>query len=630
MSRLRNPFRLRASEKIESDASFLRIYNPGILESLAEKDKDGKLWNNVLYIHSSPGAGKTSLLRIFEPETLLTLLNNKSATDYRLLFSTLKKMNILADANAKLLGVSLLCTRNYEILEDLEVSSAQKIRYFFSLLNARIILATLRAIVKLTNSNESFDEVLSKIAYSYDNRDNYFIDLDMPCSGKQLFEWASKVEKSIHQAIDSFLPLATLQPQGHSELFALSVLQPKFLLYEGRQLFEKILFMLDDAHKLSGVQRKALKKYVIEKRGNFSIWISERLEALEPIDNLRSFAGRDYEELNLEKFWADRPSKFENVLASIADKRAAISSDEVNSFREYLDNNLEEEQLDLDFRESIEKTKSAISKIASYTNKFDLWIQYVEKEKVSNLDKAILYKKLEILIHRNLGKSQLAFDFPLTEQELTDKFKSDIEATSKLFLSQSSKIPYYFGFSDMVKLSSNNIEQFLSFSADVFEQMLSNRLLGYKINLSTKEQEAVLLKVAESKWNELSKILPQSSLALNFLTNLGEACRADTFKPNAPYTPGVTGFAVKPNLNMFKSEGEWFEQDFYAPLASVISNCVAFNLLEIKEIDQGEKGSTWDVFYLNRWLCLKFNLPFGYGGWRHRKTDELFKWLKYE
>ena len=156
MSRLRNPFRLRASEKIESNASFLKLYNPAILDSIMEKDKAGSLWNNVLYIHSSPGAGKTSLLRVFEPDTLNTLLNNKSAPDSKSLFSLLKKLDVLTDSSVQMLGVTLVCTRNYEILEELDVSEAQKKRYFFSLLNSRIVLATLRAVVELLNFNASF------------------------------------------------------------------------------------------------------------------------------------------------------------------------------------------------------------------------------------------------------------------------------------------------------------------------------------------------------------------------------------------------------------------------------------------------------------------------------------------
>jgi hypothetical protein len=628
MSRLRNPFRLRASEKIESNASFLKLYNPVILESIMEKDKTGNLWNNVLYIHSSPGAGKTSFLRVFEPDTLNTLLNNKSAPDGKILFDILKKLNVLTDNSIQVLGVTLVCTRNYEILEELNVSDAQKKRYFFSLLNSRIFLATLRSIVELQNINSPFNEVLGRINYNYDNRDNFFSDLTVPCTGAELYKWASNIEKKVYQAIDSFLPLEEIRPQGHDELFSVGILKPEYFQIDGKQMFNKILFMLDDTHKLSFTQRIALKKYVIEKRGNFSIWISERLEALDTKDNLRSFEGRDYEILNLEKFWSDRPSRFESVLANIADKRAAISTEEVNSFREYLDNELEEEQYKNKLVETINEAKQRISKITSITNKFDEWLKFVSAQEGSELELAILYKKLEILIHRNLGKQQLAFDFPLTEQEFKEKLKPDLEVSSKLFLSQPSTLPYYFGFGDLVKLSSNNIEQFLSFSAEMFEEMLSNRLLGNKVNIATEEQQKILKRSVEIKWNELSKILPYSNSVMNFLTKLGDSFKSDTYKPNAPYALGVTGFAIKIATDMFSKHEEWYLNDIYAPLSNVISTCVAFNLLEMKTISQGEKGSKNDVYYLNRWLCVKFNLPFSYGGWRHKNIDELLKWTK--
>lgn len=628
MSRLRNPFRLRASEKIESNASFLKLYNPTILDSIMEKDKVGNLWDNVLYIHSSPGAGKTSLLRVFEPDTLNTLLNNKSAPDSKPLFGILKKLNVLTDISVQILGVTLVCTRNYEILEELDVSDAQKKRYFFSLLNSRIVLATLRSIVELLNINSPFNEVLDKINYNYDNRDNFFKDLPLPCTGTELYKWASSIEKKVYQAIDSFLPLEEIKPQGHDELFSVGILKPEYFQFNGKQIFSKILFMLDDTHKLSYTQRTALKKYLIEKRGNFSIWISERLEALDPKDNLRSFEGRDYEVLNLEKFWSDRPSKFESVLSSIADKRAAISTEEVNSFREYLDNELEEEHFRTNLMDSIKETKERISKITSITKKFDEWVKFVESQQGSELEMAMLYRKLEILIHRNLGRQQLAFEFPHTEQEFKEKLKPDLEVSSKLFLSQPSSLPYYFGFNDLVKLSSNNIEQFLSFSAEMFEEMLSNRLLGYKVNIETDDQEKILKRAVEYKWNELSKILPYSNYVMNFLTRLGESCKADTYKPNAPYSSGVTGFAIKTKMDMFSKQEEWYLTDIYSSLANVISTCVAFNLLEMKTISQGEKGTKNDVYYLNRWLCVKFSLPFSYGGWRHKNIDELLKWTK--
>ena len=141
----RNPFKLRNSEKIDKEIGFLRLFSPLALEALVQKHKLGVLWGNVLLIHSSPGGGKTSLLRAFEPGSLTTLWNSKSASDYRDLFNTLKGIDVINKSEVKLLGVSLPCTRNYQVLEELNISEAQKKRLFFSLLNSRVILSTLRA-----------------------------------------------------------------------------------------------------------------------------------------------------------------------------------------------------------------------------------------------------------------------------------------------------------------------------------------------------------------------------------------------------------------------------------------------------------------------------------------------------
>src|SRR6187549_2563571 len=127
--KLRNPFRMRASEKIESDASFLRLYSPLAIEGLSMKNEKGNLWGDFMFIHSSPGAGKTSLLRIFEPQSLLTLFSRRSQ-EYSELFNVLKKLGIFDDDGVDLLGVTLTCTRNYEVLDDLNVSEGQKKRIF--------------------------------------------------------------------------------------------------------------------------------------------------------------------------------------------------------------------------------------------------------------------------------------------------------------------------------------------------------------------------------------------------------------------------------------------------------------------------------------------------------------------
>ena len=110
-SRLRNPFRMRASEKIVSDSSFLGIYSPAILDQLLENDQNSKLWNNVTYIHSSPGGGKTSLLRIFEPTILNSLFSSQS--HYKDIFTKLKTLNVFNENEVKVIGIYLLCSRSF-------------------------------------------------------------------------------------------------------------------------------------------------------------------------------------------------------------------------------------------------------------------------------------------------------------------------------------------------------------------------------------------------------------------------------------------------------------------------------------------------------------------------------------
>lgn len=627
-TKLRNPFKIRATEKIDSDAGFLKLFSPLVLESLEEANQQSKLWEHVVYVHSSPGAGKSSLIRVFEPSSLKILLNAKSAPDYRELFNSLKKIDAIDDQGIKALGVVLQCTRNYEVLEELNIPDALKIRLFFSLLNSRIILATLRNICIL--KDKKFPDDLNCIDFTYDNAHNYFRSLVVPCTGKQLYDWASGIERAIYKTIDSFLPIKENEVEGNDELFALEILNPNNLKVDGKEFFEKILFVLDDAHKFTTNQRIILKKYLAEKRSNFTIWISERLEALEPVENLGSFEGRDYNEINLENFWRKHAGKFEKILGNISDKRASISTDDVSSFQNYLLADLNEEEHKETLSLYIHNKLESLEEISKFNTKFSQWIQYLTAYSDSEYQRAIKIAAAEILIYRSLGKQQLSFDFPMTSEELEDKLSSEIISTARLFLSKETNIPYYYGFQTLTKLSSSNIDQFLSFSSVLFEEMISNKISGKNITVNDFEQDKLIREVAKQKWNELDKIIPFSKQVKNFLNALGEFSKNETYKANAPYAPGVNGFGMKTLLaqTLLEKEQYWYNNSVYDPLVDVISTCVAYNLLEIQNVNQGKKGQVWDVYYLNKWLCVIFDLPLSSGGWRSKTPNELIKWTK--
>jgi hypothetical protein len=624
-TRLRNPFKLRASEKIESDTSFLRLFSPYVLDTLAEAHESGKLWGNVLFIHSSPGAGKTSLLRVFEPSTLNALLNNKSSAEFKDIYSAVKRIEVIKNDNIEVLGVSLSCNRNYQILDELKIPEVKKKRVFNSLLNARITLAFLRSVSRLKNLR--FPEGLNEIQFNYTNTENLFLNLEVPCSGLDLYNWASKIERDVYKAIDSFLP-EDINVEGHDEPFIVSVLAPENILVHGKSICSIILFMLDDAHKLSSEQRKLLEDYLIVKRGKFSLWISERLEALETRQNIGSFPERDFEEIRLERLWQDSPARFEKVLKNIAEKRAAISTEDVNTFLEYLDRNLNEERHKVAIKNALKRTTDSVNSLANSAPVFSTWLDFIKNEVGgSDYERLIALKQIEIVLERSIGK-QLTIGFPYTKEQLSEKLGGEVRGAAELVVTMKSKIPYYYGFDSLSKLASNNIEQFLSYAAELFEEMISNKISGQGVSVSDASQEQIIQDVSNKKWKELQKIIPYAGQVTQFLAEFGKLAQEETYKPNAPYAPGVNGFAIKGSVNSKSGIARtWLNDESFEPLANVISTCVAYNLLEVKEVTQGKKEQKWDVYYLNRWLCVKFDLPLSYGGWRPKHAKELLQWI---
>jgi len=615
---------MRASERIESDVSFLRLYSHVVLEALIDKNQKGELWNQVLFIRSSPGAGKTSLLRIFEPNSLNTLHTHRSSADYRELYGALKKLDVISEDGVQVVGVILSGTRNYGMIDDLAISDGQKRRLFYALLNSRIVLAFLKGICILHKL--PYPDSLEIVKFNFKGDDFQSFGIPSSCNGKDLHSWASKIERDVQVSMDSFRPQKE-NMVGHDEFFVIDILKPESFTVAGKSSCTKVLIMLDDAHKFTAGQRESLFKYVVERRTNSNVWISERLEALQPEEHFASFNKRDYQELNLERFWANRQGHFEKILLAVATKRAAMSTDQVNSFMENLEADLEEDIYDVKIKNAVENIRGNISKIGSYSSKFQTWIEHAKEATGHPLELAMLLKQIEIIITRNVGKTQLAFDFPLNVKELNDKMDSNTEAAALLFLSRENKIPYYYGFKSLSKVSTNNIEQFLAFSSELFEGMLSNGIAGNPVMISTETQEKILRKVADEKWKELPKLIPQSIQVIKFITELCDFSYKETYKPNAPYAPGISGIAVTEDAEGLLPEGPWLKNPIYERLREVLSVCLAFNLLDLKEVNQGEKGKVWKVFYLNRWLCLKFNLALSYGGWRAKKPDELLKWI---
>ena len=624
MRESRNPFRLRASEQIETDAMFIRLFEPSMLELLPQEG----LWDRPQILRSAPGAGKTSLLRLFTPTALLNLHTLRTHDFGQALFQKLSSMGAVDESGPRLLGVLLSCARNYATLEDLDCDASRKTRLLYGLLNARILLATLRGAVALKRLD--YPAGLSRIELVPKSEKKSEELANIPTNGKELHDWAMQLEATVCDAIDSFGPFETAALPGHDTLISLLVLKEREVRIDGTVVADRLLIMLDDVHKLTQRQRESLFPTILDLRPSCGFWIAERFEALTTNEmlSLGATRGRDFGDvILLEQFWRQYPKRFEHLVMNVADRRAGAALDgEISTLAGCLGDSLEDSKGTEKHREVLAKIKDRVEKTAAGNSVFTHWLIAPHLYKGTAREQALAWRALEILMQRELNSSQRAFDFSLSINELEAKDGSDVRNAADLFISDEFKLPYYFGPSRLAALSSSNVEQFLHLAGDEFEELVAQALLKKEPLLTPERQHAILVKGAGSFWKDIPRRARNAREVLVFLDSIGRFCRWTTYQPNAPYSPGVNGIAISMADRERLLTGAKPKDRQYGKLADVLASCLAQNLLDAT-LNYKCKGANWMVLYLNRLLCAHFGLPLGYGGFREKKLKDLATWL---
>lgn len=630
MKEPRNPFRLRRAESIDTDAAFLSLFEPGILDVVPTE----RWCENVHVLRSAAGGGKTSLLRLFTPSVLLTLHSRRSEPQLRELFQRMQDLGAVDDNGPKVLGVMLLCGRNYAMLQDLELEQSRRDRLFFGLLNARIILAVLRSAMAIKKMEYPTDLRRLRVASLADGTPPR--GLTLPCTGKELFDWAGSLEAKVCESLDSFGPLRPESLPGDENLLSLTLLRPEALTVDGNPVADRTLLMMDDIHKLTSQQRERLVQTVIELRSPVGVWIAERFEALNTVEMLASGAneGRDYEKpIELEWFWRSRYQRFEKLALQIADRRVRAAADtEVSSFRSCLVDSLDEPEWEDVFTRACNEVADRVRSLSSDAGGFNDWVATREKMRGTPRERAMAWRALEILILREIKKPQKGlFDDSeqLHEDELNQKDDAKVNQAAELFLAREYDLPYYFGPERLSRLASLNIQQFLGIGGDVFEEVVAAELLKKPHTLSPRRQHALMKRAAQAVWDDIPKRVRYGRELRNFLEAIGKFSAWYTYDylPTAPNDPGVGGTAIRMSERASLMDESFLQKrPEQKRLASILASALAHNLL-IADLDYPCKGQKWMVLNLNRLLCVHFNLPLGYGLYKERPVKTLCQWL---
>jgi hypothetical protein len=587
----------------------------------------------VQVFRSAPGGGKTSILRLFSASSLATLYEARSNENYQELYHRLQSLAVIGPEGPKVLGVYLSCAQNYALLDDLGLADSKRDSIFYALLSARYVIGALRGAILLRRLEWPGD--LSRVTVVADGGSESSATIPVPGKGTDLFEWARKIESSACEIIDGFESASDRVIPAELTLNALRVVQGSFIHIDDTPVAEKSLLMLDDSHKLTLRQRKALIDRLTELRPPIGIWLAERLEALAPAElfGIGATPGREINFVNLEEHWRNlsSPKRFENAMTNIADRRARAARDvQIDSFAGHLQDSLDGRTHRERVESALDRLKAELTRTAQSSNRYRDWVAALESRNLTGYEALIEWGTLRILIARDRKKGQHTLEVGLasTIDSTSPRESSAVRAAAELHVTKEGDLPLYFGMSKLAALASANIEQFLELSGALFEEIASAGVLGRSDPLTPERQEVILGRVARERWRDVPHRVANGSDLQRFLEGLARFCVTETYKGTASYPPGVTGFALTTRDRDLLLATADSKHPSRARLLRVLSAAVSQNILEPNdEVLQGEKGSRKTVFYLNRLLCLNFRLPVGYGGWRLKSISDLCDWL---
>lgn len=625
MKDVRNPFRLQTAESIDSDADFLRLFGYGVLDLLPEDALTGR----PLFIRSAPGGGKTSLLKLFTPSVLQHLVAMKGNVAVKELFGKLKGLGAVSEHDVNVLSVMLPCARTFPALADVALKPARAKRLLLALIDARVILGALRAI--LIARGLRFPDDLTRLTIVAPPGD-HVPGLSFPCDGVAVQQWAETVEQGVADLIDTLMSPEGAGPPGHDALLSLRLLDANCIQLDQKPFEARWLITFDDMQKLAPPQRTALLEVVVDQRARSTVWLAERFEALSTDELLApgALSGRDHLVINLEREW--RKGRFEPAVKLIAERRARMAAESAganapDAFAPTIEADLDAPAWQEKTQAALEVVRRRVEVLAASKAQYADWVRSRADVEGTVRHQLIKWRTLEILIVRQQGKKQMNLQFePLSAEELDDKDESDVRAAAELFLSREFGFPYYFGLSKLASLGSFNVEQFIRLAGDLFEESLASAVMRRRPHIPPERQQRILQDAYDTRVKDLPRRARNGREVLRFLDAVGQFCRDVTYQPNAPYSPGVTGVAIlMDERETLLDPAHLAKNPSASAFAAILGTAIAHNLLHA-EVDYKVKGNRYMVLYLNRLLCPKYELPLQFGGFRERPLREFIAW----
>jgi hypothetical protein len=626
-----NPFLIRSAELTESDSLYLNVFVPEVLALVPGEAFAAPL---ALLI-SSPGGGKTSILRAFTPGALEYVIRRRKDSPHREIWKFLHERDVVDESGARYTGLLLSCVSGYAELGG-AIEGRSGLGLFRAVLNARIVLRMLRAMCQ--EHGLQYPQDLKQFRLSYSS--SHLEPGAVPRSENpfELLDWGRRVESSAYEALE----MVTTPDAGpipyHDRFDAVMWLATVRFSLDGADVTRRPLLMLDDVYRLRRAQRLALLDEVPPMRAGMPVWLAMRASAIErDVLSEGSRQNRDYVSIDLEGLWSEQKNRrlYQKFLNDIADKRLQQSDLDLTSFGGQLVTDIKKQETRKRFADVSRTIRDQLQSLAASQERYRAWFTRTDDEQSTGLGderrNAIEWMKLAILIERDVRKKQPSLDLNvLPPDALEERDSSALEHAAESFVAHRFRTPFYFGMDRMIGLSTYNVDEFLKVAARIFDHMRAAHIMGDDLQIDPAYQDRIVRGAGKQRYEEIARDALFGVKAQNLVDGIARFAQARSFVPNSPYAPGVTGIALSgADLERLRSAGQAGRTDPYYELSKVIASCVWNNLLLVRA-DHSQNNKNWTVFYLNRLICAHFDLTLQYGGWQATTLRDLNAWSQHK
>lgn len=608
----KNPFQMKNSEEQIREREFLALFDSTVLQMIDEGN-----FSKVSYVSSTPGAGKTSLFRAFTPKILSTIIIPEHREQYKEIYKQMNRLGVISDEKVVLASATLSCALNYSIIDEMFQNGRRK-QIFFALLNYRIAIVLLRSMGLLLDIDiNSYDRIcFADIPHEMVSEEEAFKD------GYSLYQWACRGEKELCRYLDSDRSEQLDVSFVHTSLMIIKLFEATNILFDGEQCFDKTLLIFDDFHKLADNQKRYLSETIYTLKTTTGVWFGQRLEGVktEQIISMDGSLSRDYNpNIVIDNYWSNSPKLFYNMLESIADRRVKESSiGSCHKFSDCIMDSVDERKYSSVLKEYINLIRDRIEMSAESRCLYEKILEYIDNQNMNVFDKAIWFQCIQIKENRKKDGQLSLF---LGEHEKLSEFENfvkDNEKSARYYICYKCNIPYYVGLGNLCALSSYNVQQFLVFAGDYFDcyrvKTFDMERSPKKYALTVEEQMQVLQKAVQRRWDDMDLRYTDIAVIKQLLGNIAKwGCQSRDAERNSYAGGAYTGIGI--SNSMLKQN---IENPKYELLMKTLGECLASKYLERREINKGEIV----IFYLNRWLCVYYQLPLAYGGWKKCSLDK--------